>query len=221
MKTAAFLLLAFVPAAFAQSEKPQSHFTRIDSSVVWNAPADFMTVFHSTCDSLEGAAFQDCFLKVMKEMGASEEAIRFTRLTDTTGYVRRFADAGTVGIAYVFYPFRANENFGVTLVNGKPGMIDVDDFSYVDLPALKKDSTYLRILDSFPDAAVWPGDRYRFDRPKCVSLPDGGQRFIVQYLLKNACHACENIGIVDFAFDFDSHGNFIGTKLVRVAPVTH
>lgn len=217
MKTAAFLLSMLLSAsASAQFDGVRTTITRIDSNAVWNAPADFMSVFHGTCDSLRGPAFQDCFLNLMKELGASAEAIRFTRLTDTTGYVRYFVNAGTIGVAYVFYPFRANENFGVTLVNGKPGMIDVDDFRWVDLTVLKKDPTYLKILDSFPDAAVWPGDRFHFDRPKCEALPNGGQRFIVQYLLKNGCHACENVGSVDFAFDFDRQGNFIGTRLVRV-----
>lgn len=218
----AFLLLVFLSAsASAQLDNPRTTFTRIDSNVVWHAPPDFMTAFHKTCDSLGGSAFQNCFLHVMKKMGASAEAIRFTRLTDTTGYVRHFVDAGTVGVAYVFYPFRANENFGITLVNGKPGMIDVDDFRYVDLIQLKKDSTYLGILDSFPDAAVWPGDRFRFDRLKCESSAGGGERFIVQYVLKNGCHACEDIGIVDFAFDFDRQGNFTGTRLVRVVRTVH
>jgi hypothetical protein len=152
----------------------------------------------------------------MKEMGATSEAIRFTELTDTTGYMRRLVHAGSVDIAYVCYPFRANENFGVTLVNGRPGMIDVDDFQYVDLTLLKKDSTYLDIVNEFPDAAVWPGDRYLFNQPVCEPLPGGGQRFAVEYLLKNGCHACANLAAVKFAFDFDRAGIFIGTRLISV-----
>ncbi len=220
LKTAILLFALSISAAVhAQQKGEHKSFLQVDSNVVWHAPVDFMTMFHRTCDSLEGQAFQRCFLNLMKKSGATAEAVRFTILTDTTGYVRHFVDSGIVDIAYVFYPFRANENFGITLVNGKPDMIDVDDFSFVDLAELKKDSTYIGIVDSFPDAAVWPGDRYHLSEPRYESLPGGGERFIVQYILKNACHACRDIGVVDFAFDFNRDGTFEGTRLLRVVPI--
>lgn len=152
----------------------------------------------------------------MHKMGASPEALRFAELTDTSGYLRHFVDTGIVDIAYVCYPFRANDNYGVTLVNGRPGMIDVDDFEYVDLTVLKQDSTYLKIIDDYPDAAVFPGDRYLYNQPIVEQLPDGGERFIVRYSLKNGCHACMEVGFVDFAFDFNRQGDFTGTRLVNV-----
>lgn len=168
------------------------------------------------CSHLSGAEFQACFISLMRNLGASPAALRFTSLTDTAGYVRNFRNAGKVDIAYVFYPFRANENFGIVLVNGNPEMVDVDDFSVIDLAALKSDSTYLKIVREFPDAAVWPGDRYRLDMPKSETLPDGTQRFLVGYWLQNGCHACERIGTIVYAFDFDKQGKFLGTKLVTV-----
>lgn len=222
LKTATLSLLTLMAAcAYAQTEKAHPLFMHVDSNVVWQAPPDFRALLDKNCDSLEGRAFQRCFLDLMRENGATQEAIHFTMLTDTTGYVRHFVNSGAVDIAYVFYPFRANENFGITLVNGTPATIDVDDLRFLDLTELKKDSTYLSIVDSFPDAAVWPGDRYHFSEPRYESLPGGGQRFIVRYLLKNACHACRNVGIVDFSFDFDSSGTFEGTRLLHVLPITH
>ncbi len=210
-----FVLLMCV-IANAQSFHPGPAASRFDSTAVWHPPADFRQTLDSRCDSLGGVAFQDCFLNLMRESGATPEALRFAELTDTTGYLRRFVNAGTVDIAYVCYPFRANENYGVTLVNGRPGMIDVDDFQYVDLTLLKMDSTYLDIVNDFPDAAVWPGDRYLFNQPAYEPLTGGGQRFIVEYSLKNGCHACADLAAIRFAFDFDSTGNFIGTHLVGV-----
>lgn len=220
MKTPVILLVLIISTCVrAQSYGAAAAIPRIDSSCVWHPPADFRKVMDKTCGALRAPAFQECFIKLMRDMGASSEALRFTSLTDTTGYVRHFVSTGPVDVAYVCYPFRANENFGITLVNGDPGMIDVDDFQYVDLTLLKKDSTYLKIVEEYPDAAVWPGDRFHFDRPKHESLPDGGQRFIVRYNLQNSCHACAHIGLVDFAFDFDRDGRFIGTRLVRVLPL--
>lgn len=210
-----FVLLVCVTAN-GQSIRPEPATPHFDSTAVWHAPADFRKAFDMRCDTLRGTAFQDCFLNLMRDLGATPEALRFAELTDTTGYVRRFVNAGSVDIAYVCYPFRANENYGVTLVNGRPGMIDVDDFQYIDLTLLKKDTTYLNIVNDFPDAAVWPGDRYLFDQPTYTPLPGGGQRFIVEYMLKNGCHACANLAAVRFAFDFDSTGDFIGTRLISV-----
>jgi predicted secreted protein len=49
------------------------------------------------------------------------------------------------------------------------------------------------------------------------SLPDQGQRFVVEYRLRNLCHACELVGFARFAFDFDHAGQFLGTRLRGVA----
>ncbi len=189
---------------------------RFDSSAVWHPPAGFREMLDKPCDSLTSSALQNRLIALMRELGATSEAVRFTVLTDTTGYLRHFVDAGIVGVAYVAYPLRANENFGITLVNGRPEMIDVDDFQFVNLTELKKDSTYLKIVDAFPDASVWPGDRFHFDQARCTQLPGGGQRFVLTYVIRNGCHACEHIGIAHFAFDFDKDGNFTGTRLLGV-----
>ncbi len=209
------LCLLFVRAD-GQINSQRHGFPRIDSQSVWHPPGDFKKRMDKECAHLSAPAFQVCVYSLMRELGASPQALYFTSLTDTTGYIRDFRNTGNVDIAYVFYPYRANENFGVMLVNGNPRIVDVDDFSMVKLTLLKKDSTYLKIVREFPDAAVWPGDRYHLTRPESETLPDGTQRFIVNYWLLNGCHACKRIGTVTFAFDFDKHGLFMGTKLIGV-----
>ncbi len=209
-----FILLA--RGADAQDVVVTTAATRIDSNVVWHPPSDFRKIMGRRCSALASPNFQRCFISLMTDLGASAEAVRFAALTDTTGYVRHFINTGIVDVAYVSYPFRANENFGISLVNGIPDMIDVDDFQFVDLTTLKKDSVYLDIVGRFPDASVWPGDRFAFDQPVSQSLTGGGQRFIVSYNIRNGCHACEQIGIARFAFDFDNYGKFEGTRLLDV-----
>ncbi len=209
-------MLLLAVCADAQDVKVQAPTPRIDSNVVWYAPSDFRQIMDRRCDTLAAPAFQKCFIDLMRDMGASAEAVRFTSLTDTTGYVHHFTYTGRVDVAYVVYPFRANENLGVTLVNGTPPMIDVDDFQFVDLASLKKDTTYREIVSRFPDASVWPGDRFHFDQPKWKPLPGGGERFIVSYSIHNGCHACEHIGAAEFGFDFTEDGQFVGTHLIRV-----
>ncbi len=50
-------------------------------------------------------------------------------------------------------------------------------------------------------------------------LPDGGQRFVVPYVLVDGCHACARVGALQLAFDFDSAGKFLGAKVSRVKPL--
>ncbi len=206
-----FVLAASVRVAAAQAAAP-----RLDSNVVWTPSPHFSLVMDERCGRIGSARSRQCFLILMKELGASSEAVRFSALIDTTGFARKFVNTGVVDIVFVSYPFRANENYGITLVNGRPGMIDVDDFQFVDLTELKKDSMYMRTLGSFPDASLWPGDRFNFEQPECESLPGGGQRFVVSYTIRNGCCACERIGTARFAFDFAADGKFEGTRLIRV-----
>jgi hypothetical protein len=217
IKTRLITALFLIPSlASAQGPPAPQSSMRVDSNVVWDAPPNFREILDRKCDRLVHPAFQSCFINLMKELGASPEAVKFAMLADSSGFVRHFVHAGTVDIAYVSYPFRANENFGITLVNGHPGMIDVDDFQFVDLTPMKSDSTYLRILETFPDASVWPGDRFHLNQPEYESLNGRGQRFVVDYLIRNGCHACEDIGVARFAFDFREDGSFEGTSFLGV-----
>ena len=47
-------------------------------------------------------------------------------------------------------------------------------------------------------------------------LPDGGQRFIFLYPIRDYCHACEIVGYAEVAFDFDASGNFLGPRLLSL-----
>jgi len=74
----------------------------------------------------------------MKAMGASEEAAQFTQLIQDGGYMSAFRPVGRVSIAAVNYPFRANENNGLYLVNGEPAAVDVDNMQRLQGIELKK-----------------------------------------------------------------------------------
>ncbi len=76
--------------------------------------------------------FAACFAEQMRVAGASAAALAFLERTGNQGYLTAFVDAGKVDIAYAEYPFRANENAVVFLVNGEPSMLDVDDLSRID-----------------------------------------------------------------------------------------
>src|SRR5207253_1609130 len=129
------------------------------------------------------------------------------------GFLRDFREAGPVDVAYVEYVFRANENLAYYLVNSGPSLIDVDDLKILPTSSLESDERYKAIKARYPSVSIWPGDRNSTGYPIVEALANGGERFVVSYWLQNSCHACERIGSVQFAFDFDKNGKFLGTHL--------
>lgn len=65
-------------------------------------------------------------------------------------YPRGFRHLRPVDIAYVTYPFRANENDGVFLVNGAPVNIDVDNQGLLAQGKRTKNSAYATLGKAVP-----------------------------------------------------------------------
>ncbi len=151
----------------------------------------------------------------MAKAGASRAAVDFTRQLDNQVYLQSLDQTGgPVLVAHVFYPFRANENSAWFLVNGTPMLIDVDNRRNLKLAAMRSSAAYLRIYHNDRNVTFWPGDRGAAGPEVALN----GREFVVDYLLRNLCHACAIIGRVRYAFDFDANGTFLGTRLVSVTP---
>ena len=45
---------------------------------------------------------------------------------------------------------------------------------------------------------------------------NGGQRFDLDFLLRDGCRGCATVGAVKVSFDFDVNGKFVGTEIGRV-----
>ncbi|MCK8600813.1 protease inhibitor I42 family protein [Desulfoferrobacter suflitae] len=200
-------------AAGAQETKPKQ---AVGPASVWQPGAEAMDSIRGECADFTGQVFEECFIAAMATYGASVEAAAFARGSGNLAYVRNFQESGRVDIAYVEYPFRANENQGILLVNGFPQLIDVDNFNVLPRGELQKDPLYVHLVREFPNISVWPGDRSSDQDISAEALAGGGQRFILNYRLLDGCHACELLGQAKFAFRFDGLGNFTGTKLVGV-----
>ena len=212
---AAASCVAAVLGAQAPAPSPVSE-TPIGADAVWSPPADFLSRFHSACDALGGPAFNDCFVEQMRKAGASTPALAFARRTGGLGYLRAFRKTGRVDVAYAEYPFRANENQVCLLVNGQPPWIDVDDAALLDREALAADRTYAVILKKYPKAALFPSERGGPVLPGARRFKDGGLDFLVDYVLRDGCHACAGVGTVRFGFRFDGAGKFLGTSVASV-----
>lgn len=211
----AVLLLAFAAAVAAQvaAPAPAPAPLPVGPGAVWAPPAEFLAKMHKACDKGPPAGFGECFVSQMQKAGAPPPAVAFARSTENQGYLREFRDTGKVDVAQADFPFRANQNQVCFLVNGEPPMLDVDDPKWTSADALAEDTTYAALLKRFPNLAVFPGLRFGVTAPRAGNLKSGGQRFVVDYLLRDGCRACATVGALRVSFDFDVNGQFVETKV--------
>jgi hypothetical protein len=228
-------LLGLVLAAslsFAQAALP-SHDTGSSSapaswsaSAVWRPDADFIKTAHAACDDAKQPPnTTECFITQMEKAGAPADAVKFTRAlykaSGQLGMMGEFKSFPPVGMAWVIYPLRANNNDGILIVNGKPPFVDPDDMQKLDRTALQKDPLFLEWKQTAPKLDVWPGDRsggaaqVHYARVWTGDKP-GEQTFLFSYPLVDGCSACARSGFVNYWWIFDASGKFVGTQMISV-----
>ncbi len=214
----AVLLLALASTAIAQEAVPPTPTAvpapaPVGPAAVWSPASTFLPSMHKACDKRPAGRFGECFVSQMAKAGASGPALDFARRTGNQGYLREFRDTGKVDVAYAEYPFRANQNQVCLLVNGEPSMIDVDDLSLIRADALADNAAYASLVKRFPNLATFPGIRFGVTAPGAANLKNGGQRFVLDFQLKDGCRACVVVGSMRVSYDFDVNGKFIETKV--------
>lgn len=200
------------------AQSPASQSLRVTSNAIWGPGMSIMKGIREECSKGAPEQFGVCFVNMMQKSGASAEAVAFAQRTGNLGYVRDFKEAGPADIAFVHYPFRANEVQGAIIVNANPAWIDIDDQANLAQEELRNNQTYARLLRMFPDLTLWPGDRNGTTYLGVKRLPAGGVRLTAGYVLRKGCHACETAARVSFAFDFERSGRYLGCKLLGVSP---
>jgi hypothetical protein len=196
------------------------------SSAIWQPAADFLTAAYTACDKAPPpAVFAECFINQMAKAGAPQEALKFTRelhqSNGQVGILEGYREFGPIGLAWVVYPLRANDNDGLLFLNGDPKFLDPDDMQQLDKTALQHDPLFLQWKKTLPQLDVWPGDRsggaaqIRFARVWPGAQP-GGQRFLFSYPLIDGCRACTRSGFANYWWEFDAKGKFQGARLFSV-----
>ncbi len=212
---------------FAQAAGPaaETASAKITAAAVWQPPADFIPKAHAVCDKAAGAtSFPACFINQMSAAGAPADAVAFTRMLfkqsdGEVGIMAAFKSVGPVDVAQVFYPLRANDNYGLLLVNGEPVLLNVDDFQKLDRKGMEANPMYQAVKKKFPKTEIFTGDRSgSAPWPRVQALAGGGAEFIVTYPLLNGCHACGPVGLARFGWDFDANGKFLRTVYIPTPP---
>jgi hypothetical protein len=177
----------------------------VGPEAVWKVPSHLFGKFTDCDEDLE------CLMKVMKQGGASPQAMAFTRMMKANCYLEKFTKTGKVDLAYVFFPSRANTNGAYVLVNGSPPMVSTENVEQFSID-ITKDPLYTSLSRKYRELGLWDPAVFK----QMETLPDGGQRFIFAYALINGPHAGKQVGWVLVAFDFDGQGRFLHSKLVRL-----
>jgi hypothetical protein len=211
------------PSGTAASQPAASAPGKVGPSAVWQPPQNLIADAHAACDKSNPPNYAECFIEQMSKAGAPADAVSFTRMLyrqsdGQVGIMTDFHKVGPVDEARVIYPLRANDNYGLLLVNGDPAILDVDDLKKLDRAAMEQNPMYQSVKQKYTKTDVWPGDRSGNTWPPAKPLPEGGQQFVVGYPLLNGCHACAPTGLALFSWNFDAKGKFLGTKYIATPP---
>ena len=163
-----------------------------------------------------------CLIEQMSKAGASAQAVHFSRelyhLTGEVGILSSFDKVGPVDIAWVTYPLRAENKFGLLLVNGRPEIVNAEDLKSLDEQGLEQSAQFQDLKNQFPKAGLWPGDRDGKTWPNSQKGPNGGLQFTIGYPLRNGCQTCAHAGFALFNWNFDPTGRFKGTSFMGMTP---
>ena len=227
MRSARLLLnvvLLTVFAAAQSTETPQNNGpTKVSDSAVWQIPPQFMATAHAACDKSSSSGPVKCMIAQMQKAGAPAAVVNFTRELykqshGEFGIMTGFQPEGLVAFAWITYPLRANTNYGLLLVNGRPPIINVEDLKLLDRKAMEQSAQFQNLKNQFPKVELFPGDRDGKIWPNSQTGPNGGIQFTVGYPLLNGCHACEHAGSAIFTWNLDAQGKFLGTTFVGMPP---
>lgn len=212
------LLFVFLPlAVISTAAQSTSTLAKIGDSAVWQLPPQFTTTARAACDRSASSDYADCMIGQMAKAGAPADGVRFTRELykqshGEFGVMTGFQNEGPVAFAWITYPLRANTNYGLLLVNGKPRIVNVEDLKLLDVKTMKQSAQFQDAKNQFPNIDIWPGDRDGKIWPNSQAGPNGGIQFTVAYPLRDGCHSCANAGQAIFNWNFDANGKFLGTS---------
>jgi hypothetical protein len=215
-------LLAVVCLAGFVTAQSQGGAAKIGASAVWQVSPQFLAAAHAACDKSHPGDVE-CVIDQMAKAGAPPDAVSFTRELHKQshgefGVMTGFQNQSPVSFAWITYPLRANTNYGLLLVNGRPDIVNVEDLKLLDTKTMEQSFQFQDLKNQFPKVDLWPGDRDGTTWPNSQAGPNGGTQFVLSYPLLNGCHACARAGFALFTWNFDAEGKFLGTSFMGLTP---
>src|SRR5271167_1810859 len=220
MRNARLFLTIVCLTGFASTQSQGQ--AKIGASAVWQVSPQFLAAAHAACDRSHPGD-TDCMIDQMTKAGAPADAVSFTHELSKQshgefGIMTGFQNESPVSFAWITYPLRANTNYGLLLVNGRPPIVNVEDLKLLDTKTMFASPQFQDLKNQFPNVDLWPGDRDGKTWPNTQLGPNGGTQFIVGYPLLNGCHACARAGMAIFGWNFDAQGKFLGTAFQGMTP---
>lgn len=198
---------------------------QIGAEAVWAASDQDLLQLKQICKNQAAQAYVGCFIAHMPDFGASEEAVAFTQdyaqqNRGTVAILRGFYPMEAVDLGYVYFPASKDMQQGWLLLNGFPAVINVDDLGRLPQSAMEKHPAWVALHNTYPALKLFPDDSQRSPdtTPHVEELTDGGQRFVVEYPLRNGCRSCALVGNAAFSFDFDPTGKLVLVRFVGITP---
>lgn len=176
------------------------------------APADAVFPCHRAGPGPE-------FWRCLASAGVPQGGIAFARRAETlldTGPAIPLAltETGIVDLAEVTFPFLANTNDQILLVNGVTPVISPLQLAAEHGLGTQPDASGLGLLAAHPQAS--PALRLRLTGVRSSGTQ---QRFVFADTITDGCRACAPVAISLFALDFDA-GNLTGSTALGWASVT-
>ncbi|MBA5724231.1 hypothetical protein [Candidatus Liberibacter sp.] len=174
----------------------------ISEKSIWKSDS-----FAKNCFS-SGDHESNCLINEIKKTGTADalRAAEYLSARGELGYVESYEKEGSVGIAGIVYPYRANTN-QVTLLIPSVGypVIDVYDIS----DDVNFDPIWLSFAKENPD--VSPQPRPILSERKNT---DDGVELIFSYPISN-CRACSAIAFLHISYRFSANGKFLDSRVVK------
>jgi hypothetical protein len=196
---------------------------QIGNAAVWAPSDEQLAMLNRDCRNDRTDGYAQCFIAKMPDFGASEEAVAFTRdYADqnhgTLAILHGFHPMDAVDLGYVYFPGGGEVRQGWLLLNGFPSLVNVDDLERLPEAQMEKHPLWGTLRSKFPHLQISLDDAERpaGTAPEMERLPDGSQRFIVQYPLRDGCRSCSLAGHAAFSFDFDASGRLVVVRFVSI-----
>jgi hypothetical protein len=224
---AALLILALASyVVFLEVQASDESDEQINASAVWEPAETDLASINQACKTRQRQDYSQCFIDQMSNFGASPDAVAFTESyarqnNGVVAFLKDFRPVDAVDVGYAFFPTGADFSQRWLLLNGTPAVINVDDFTLLPQAEMMRDPVFAALRNRYPKIALFDGDRSFDTVPDSETLPDAGQRFVIDYPLKDQCHACAVVGQASFSFEFDPAGRLLGVKFVKVMPASN